>query len=439
MNAASALVLFICMFFVFSMFLRMPVAHGLGAASLMVFLVCGLNTVTVAQSAVSSLDSFSFLAIPFYIYAGTIMEYSGISKTLIDWIQGIIGKIKGSLGIVCILTSMAFGVLTGSAMATISAIGKIMAPEMERANYPKGYTSALLSATCFLGILIPPSVPGIMYALSAGQKISDVWMVTVGPALVFAVGYVIINYVKIGRSKTINTIQIVNKAGENYFKNLEDRTIRAIPALLMPVIIYGCIYGGVCTPTEAGALSAVYGILYWFFAKVILKKQMGASFLKVAAISGSSTAVIGLLNAYAGVSGRALTLAGVSGYLSGLVTANITSKIGFLILVNILFLFMGTFMDINATILIMTPLLLPAAESFGITAIHFGAMILVNMCVGFMTPPFAAGIFVACKITGATFGETVKEVLPFIGVGIVAIIITSFCPSYLMFFVNLFG
>lgn len=149
MNAASALVLFICMFFVFSMFLRMPVAHGLGAASLMVFLVCGLNTVTVAQSAVSSLDSFSFLAIPFYIYAGTIMEYSGISKTLIDWIQGIIGKIKGSLGIVCILTSMAFGVLTGSAMATISAIGKIMAPEMERANYPKGYTSALLSATCF--------------------------------------------------------------------------------------------------------------------------------------------------------------------------------------------------------------------------------------------------------------------------------------------------
>ena len=439
MNAASALVLFICMFFVFSMFLRMPVAHGLGAASLMVFLVCGLNTVTVAQSAVSSLDSFSFLAIPFYIYAGTIMEYSGISKTLIDWIQGIIGKIKGSLGIVCILTSMAFGVLTGSAMATISAIGKIMAPEMERANYPKGYTSALLSATCFLGILIPPSVPGIMYALSAGQKISDVWMVTVGPALVFAVGYVIINYVKIGRSKTINTIQIVNKAGENYFKNLEDRTIRAIPALLMPVIIYGCIYGGVCTPTEAGALSAVYGILYWFFAKVILKKQMGASFLKVAAISGSSTAVIGLLNAYAGVSGRALTLAGVSGYLSGLVTANITSKIGFLILVNILFLFMGTFMDINATILIMTPLLLPAAESVGITAIHFGAMILVNMCVGFMTPPFAAGIFVACKITGATFGETVKEVLPFIGVGIVAIIITAFCPSYLMFFVNLFG
>ena len=439
MNAASALVLFICMFFVFSMFLRMPVAHGLGAASLMVFLVCGLNTVTVAQSAVSSLDSFSFLAIPFYIYAGTIMEYSGISKTLIDWIQGIIGKIKGSLGIVCILTSMAFGVLTGSAMATISAIGKIMAPEMERANYPKGYTSALLSATCFLGILIPPSVPGIMYALSAGQKISDVWMVTVGPALVFAVGYVIINYVKIGRSKTINTIQIVNKAGENYFKNLEDRTIRAIPALLMPVIIYGCIYGGVCTPTEAGALSAVYGILYWFFAKVILKKQMGASFLKVAAISGSSTAVIGLLNAYAGVSGRALTLAGVSGYLSGLVTANITSKIGFLILVNILFLFMGTFMDINATILIMTPLLLPAAEGFGITAIHFGAMILVNMCVGFMTPPFAAGIFVACKITGATFGETVKEVLPFIGVGIVAIIITAFCPSYLMFFVNLFG
>lgn len=438
MSAGVALLVFIGSFFILSMVCRMPVAHGLGGASLLVFICCNLNTVTVGQAAFNSLDSFTFLAIPFFIYAGTLMEHSGISKALIDWIKGIIGRVRGSLGIICTLASMAFGVLTGSAMATISAIGKIMAPEMEKNHYPPEYTSAMLASTSFLGILIPPSVPGIMYALSAGQKISDVWMVTIGPAIIFGVGYIIWNYIRIGRREDPASLPPKQSGGE-YLLNLGRSTVNAIPALLMPIIIYGCIYGGICTPTEAGALSAVYGIVYWFAARLFLKKKMSATFWKVAAISGASTAAIGLLNAYAGVAGKALTLAGVSSFLSNLVINNISSKFGFLVLVNILFLFMGTFMDINATILIMTPLLLPIAQSYGITPIHFGAITLVNLCVGFMTPPFAAGIFVSTKITGATFGATVKEIWPFIIVGFIAIIITTVCPAYLMFFVNLFG
>lgn len=438
MSAGIALVVFIASFLILCMVCRMPVAHGLGAASLLVFITCNLDTITVGQAAFNSLDSFTFLAIPFFIYAGTLMEHSGISKCLIDWIRGIIGRVRGSLGIICILASMAFGVLTGSAMATISAIGKIMAPEMEKYHYPKAYTSAMLASTSFLGILIPPSVPGIMYALSAGQKISDVWMVTIGPALIFGLGYIIWNYIRIGRREDPASLP-PKQSASGYLSNLGRSTFNAIPALLMPVIIYGCIYGGICTPTEAGALSAIYGILYWFIARVFLKKKMTATFWKVAAISGASTAAIGLLNAYAGVSGKALTLAGVSSFLSELVINNISSRVGFLILVNVLFLFMGTFMDINATILIMTPLLLPIAQSYGITPIHFGAITLVNLCVGFMTPPFAAGIFVSAKITGATFGATVKEIWPFIIVGLIAIIITTACPGYLMFFVNMFG
>lgn len=433
MSAGTALLIFILSFLFFAMLCKMPVAYGLGAASLLTFAACHLNTITVGQAAFNSLDSFSFLAIPFYIYAGTIMEHSGISKTLIDWIQGIIGRVRGALGIICTVACMAFGVLTGSAMATISAIGKVMAPEMEKHNYPRGYTSALLAATCFLGILIPPSVPGIMYALSSGQKISDVWMVTIGPAILFAIGYIIINYFRIGRHED-KAAMVKMTAGE-YFSNLGSSTLRAIPAILMPVIIYGCIYGGICTPTEAGALSAVYGIVYWGLIKVFTKKKTTATFWKVAVLSGSATAAIGILNAFAGVSGKALTLAGVSSFLSSAVTSNISSRVGFLILVNVLFLFMGMFMDINATILIMTPLLLPVAETYGITPIHFGAIILVNMCVGFMTPPFAAGIFVSTRITGATFGETLKEIWPFIIVGLVVIAITTFCPGFLMLFV----
>lgn len=437
MTPLISLLLFIFVFLFMAVLFVVPVSYALGIASMVVFVAGGKNVVTIAQYAWSSLDSFSFLAIPFYIYAGTLMEYSGISKMLIQWIGSIIGKVRGSLGIITILASMAFGVLTGSAMATISAIGKIVQPEMEKENYPRGYTAALLAATCFLGILIPPSVPGIMYALSAGIKISDVWMVTIGPALIFMVGYIIVNYIRIGRNLS---------KPENIKINFKDKsldfaksTLRAVPALLMPIIIYGCIYGGIATPTEAGALSAVYGIFYYFILWIFKRKEIKINFFTIAMISGGSTAVIGLLNAFSVIAGKVITLAGISGYLSTLITSLITNRTEFLIVINILFLFLGTFMDINATILIMTPLLLPVAvNNYDITAIHFGAIMLVNMCVGFLTPPFAVGIFVGQKIANSNFTDTVKEAVPFIIVGIIAIVITTMFPDYLMFFVNIF-
>lgn len=187
-------------------------------------------------------------------------------------------------------------------------------------------------------------------------------------------------------------------------------------------------------------MSAVYGIFYYVILWFTNKKQIKANFLTIAAISGASTAVIGLLNAFSVIAGKVITLTGVSGFLSNLITQSISSRGGFLLLINIMFLFLGTFMDINATILIMTPLLLPVAtQAYGITAIHFGAIMLVNMCVGFLTPPFAVGIFVGQKIAGATFTETVREAVPFIIVGFAAILVTTLCPDYLMFFVNLFS
>ncbi|MGI6687961.1 MAG: TRAP transporter large permease [Christensenellales bacterium] len=435
MTASSALLLFIVAFMGLAILLKMPVSYALGTASLLVFAASKMNTVTLAQVSFSALDSFAFLAIPFYIYAGTLMEHVGISRMLISWIQSFVGRIRGALGIICVLACMAFGVLTGSAMATISAIGKIMAPEMIKENYPRPYISAMLAATSFLGILIPPSVPGIMYALSSGLKISEVWMVTVGPAFIFAFGYFIVNYFRVGRFETKKERERV--ALSKRIKDKGIHTIRAFPALLMPLIIYGSIYGGICTPTEAGALSAVYGIIYYIVLWFVKREKITMSFSKIAAVSGASTAVIGLLNVYSGVAGKAITLAGVSNYLSSLIISNIESRTLFLILINVLFLFMGTFMDINATILIMTPLLLPVALHFNVTAIHFGAILLINMCVGFLTPPFAAGIFVSTKIAGASFSETVKESLPFLAVGLVAIVITTCFPGFLMFFVNL--
>lgn len=433
MSALNALLIFLISFMLIAILFKMPVSYALGSSSLLVLLYGGIQLSIVPQFAFSGIDSFSFLAIPFYIFAGVIMEYSGISRMLINWIKSFVGRVRGATGMITIFACMAFGVLTGSAMATISAIGKMMVPELQKEKYPNGYVSALLAAICFLGILIPPSVPGIMYSLASGAKISEIWMATIGPAFLFAVGYCLVNYFRIARRQ-----EKPEKVNTNFSVKLKDvgkTTILAFPALLMPIIIYGSIYGGFCTVTEAGAVSCVYGILYYLVIKFIMKKQIKITFFKMCAIAGASTAVIGLLNAFSQVAGKVMTIAGISNFLSELITSNISSEIGFLIMLNVLFLFMGTFMDINATILIMTPLLLPVAQTYGITAIHFGAIMIVNMCVGFLTPPFAVGIFVSSKIANATFGETVKEALPFMLVGLIAIIVTTACPEFIYLFI----
>jgi C4-dicarboxylate transporter DctM subunit len=436
MSPISALLLFIFSFVFFTILLKIPVSFGLGIAALLVIALNSLPILSFAQAAFYSIDSFAFLAVPFYIFAGTLMEYSGISRLLIRWIESLVGRIRGTTGAITVLACMAFGVLTGSAMATISAIGKIMVPEMIDRGYRKSYAAAITAASSFLGILIPPSIPGIMYALSAGVKISEVWMATIGPAFVFGIGYIFVNYMIRGRREEKNTTPFILK---EYAANVGKSTINAIPALLMPIIIYGSIYGGICTPTEAGALSAVYGLAYFFIRKLSNKSAIKISIWKLTAISASATAVIGLLNVFAVASGRAITLSGVSGWLANYVIENVSSRGMFLLVINIIFLFLGTFLDINAAILIMTPLLLPSARALGIDAIHFGAIILINMCVGFMTPPFAAGIFVATKIAGSRFSDTVKDCLPYLAVGLVAIIITTVFPSYVMFFAKLFG
>lgn len=436
MSALAALLIFIVSFMGVAILFKVAVPYALGISSLLVLAYYGRSLVTVPQFAFSGLDSFALLAIPFYIFSGVLMEYSGISKMLIDWIKSIIGRVRGATGIITTCACMAFGVLTGSAMATISAIGKIMAPEMHKEGYPDSYTSALLAATCFLGILIPPSVPGIIYALASGAKISEIWMATIGPAFIFAVGYFIINYFRIGRHQT--KPEKLNDSVAVRLKDLGKNTAYAVPALLMPIIIYGSIYGGFCTVTEAGAISCLYGIVYVVVIKLVEKGRMKITFWKCCAIAGASTAIIGLLNAFSIVAGKVMTLAGISNFLSTLITSNISSKAGFLLLINLLFLFMGTFMDINATILIMTPLLLPVAQTYGVTPVHFGTILIVNMCVGFLTPPFAVGIFVSTKIANTTFGATVKEAVPFMLVGLVAILVTTISPGYVDFFIRLF-
>jgi C4-dicarboxylate transporter DctM subunit len=431
----AALFVFLGTFFVLAILVKIPVGFSLGIGAVATFLFANLPTVNMAQGAFSALDSTSYLAIPFFMIAGTLMEFSGISTSLLNLVESIIGRVKGALGIVTIITSALFGVLTGSAMATISAIGRIVTPIMKERGYRPQYIAALLASTCFLGILIPPSVPGIMYALAASESVTKVWMSTIGPGLLFVLGYCIVNYIRHGRFEVFNTEKM---SFGQAVGNVGKRFVQAIPALLMPIIIFGGIYGGICTATEAGAISCVYGVIYFVVKKLVIKGSIAkdVTLWKMFAISAITTCVITFVMIFANVATRAITLSGVTNMVSAWVVENISNPYIFLLLVNVIYLIMGTFLDINCSLLLMTPLLLPAAKQLGIDPIHFGAITLVNLSVGFMTPPFANGIFMSAKIVGVNFVDVVKEIWPFLIVGLIVIGITTYVPAVSLVFVG---
>jgi C4-dicarboxylate transporter DctM subunit len=436
MNPMLYLAIFLLFFLGLAMFVKVPVGYAIGAATLAVILAAGLKPETMGTVAYSGLDSFPLLSVPLFIYAGAIMQHSGIAHSLIGFIDSIVGRIRGSLGAVTILTSAAFGVLTGSCMATISCIGGIMIPEMKKKGYTDSYCAALAAASSFLGILIPPSVPGIMYGLCAGASISAVWLSTVGPAILCIIFFMTINYYKQGRKEEKDTSPLTFSL---YMGNVGKSFVRSIPALIMPVIIFGGIYGGIFTATEAGAAAVAYGLLFYLvkFLNPKWRGHLDSSFYKMTVDSAISTATICILIGFSNMSGRVISMIGIAEAIKSFVTTYIGSKVVFLIFANIIFLICGMLIDINAAILLIVPLLLPTATAMGIDTIHFGAIILVNLSIGFITPPFCSSVFMAQKLSGARYVEIVKDVMPFVLASLIVVILTTYVPAISTFIPNL--
>jgi C4-dicarboxylate transporter DctM subunit len=431
----TTLLIFLGLFFGLCLFARVPAAFSLGIGAAGAFIYNNFPTSQMCQAIYNQLDSFPFLAIPMFILAGAVMEHGQISEALINWIKFFIGRVRGAMGLVTIVSSAAFGVITGSAMATISAIGRIMGPSLERNGYTKPYIGALLASCGFLGIMIPPSIPGIMYATASGENTSEVWISTIGAGLVFVAFYCIINYIKVGRFEKREEAPKLSPS--NYIKAAGVSTWQTMPALIMPVIIFGGIYSGVFTPTEAGAVSCVYGLLY-ILIKILMRKSNTTpdALIQSAIAAGISTGTVCVLAAFANAAGRVITLAGVSSALTGFVTANIDNKYVYLMLVNVIYLFAGTFLECNCAILILVPLLLPPARALGIDPIHFGAITLVNLSVGNLTPPFAQGIFMATKVIGVSFVEITKEIGPFLIAAFIVILIVTYFPPLSLFLIK---
>lgn len=430
-----ALGIFLAVFLVTCGLLKVNVGFGIGFGSIAIIILGQMPTTFFLQASYSALDSFPFLAVPTFIMAGALMEYSGIAGRLIAWCEALMGKVRGSIGAVTTIACMAFGLLTGSNLSTLSAIGKMMIGEMKKRGIRGSYAAALAASTCFLGILIPPSAPGIIYAMCAGISITDVWMSTVVPGVLIGVGTIVINWFMIGRTEPLGDKgEKVSLAG--YFVNVGNQTFKSIPALVMPIIVFGGIYSGVFTPTEAGAVCVAYGLCFYLFKRFTTGEVTG-SVKKIMVDSLIGTSSIGLLTAFSLAAGRAITMAGVSEALAQWVLAHCASRGLFLTLFVIILLFMGMFMNGNATVLILTPLLLPAAEAYGISALEFGAIMLVTNCYGGITPPFATNCFVASNMAEESFMSVCKDCMPFLILGIVVITIMCIAPGSYLWFVNL--
>ena len=426
--------LFLLMFLTLAL-IRVPIPFAMGIASVLTMVYADLNILSIPMSVANSLNVFTWLAIPAFIFAGDLMAATGIATAIMTFAKSIIGRLRGAAGAVTVVTCMLFGAITGSSLATITGIGGMMLPELEKEGYDKKYSTALISACGFLGILIPPSIPGIIYAMMSGQNLMKVWLCTITPGILLGLLYIVINYMTYGKKEKKVTEPFVLK---DYSLGIAKATWSSLIALMMPVIIFYGIYGGIFTPTEAGAVAVFYGLLVGWIILPLKKqgwpKKKFTLLVKDAAIT---SATIAMLNVFAAVAGKMVTFTRIPEMLTNTMLEITDSKIIFLLILNVLLIIVGMFMETNSSILLLGPILIPVAMSFNVDPIHFASIMLLNLEIGMITPPFAANLFVGCKVGKLNMDEVLPHMIPFYVAAFIVLMITTYVPSFAMFLPNL--
>ena len=397
------------------------------------FLMLLVNPVTsasfLAQNFYTGVASSSMIALPFFMICGNIMDKGGISRRLVNAANNCIGGITGSLGMVTILACMFFGAVSGSAVATVAAIGAIMLPEMVRNGYDKYYAPGMCAVAGGLGIIVPPSYPMVVYGITNGESIGDLFIAGLAPAALVGALLMFVNYLYCKKRGIKGTNKFHLKTAIKGFWD-------AKWALLMPVIILGGIYSGIMTATESAVVATVYGIIIGRFVyKEITFRQLWDEFRATATFSGgmmwtvAPATAIGLIFAYLGVNKA------IAAFFLG-ISSNV--YIVMFLLVCILFV-IGMFMQTTPAIVIFSPVLLGVAEAVGVGSLQFGQVMNLALAVGFCTPPVCANVFVAQSMTGMPMDKIVKPAVPFIGVLILALLAVAFFPGFTVGVVNLLG
>ncbi|CAM3553934.1 hypothetical protein GCM10009865_11430 [Aeromicrobium ponti] len=408
------------------LFLTVPIGIAIGLAVLFTILYTGGMPVEfLMKELTNSVDSFPLLAVPYFIIAGEIMGKGGISKRLFNVADSMIGNKTGGIAMATIITCMFFAAISGSGPATVAAIGGIMIPAMVQKGYDKRFATAVVAAAGSIGVIIPPSIPMVIYGVSGSVSIGDMFIAGIIPGIMVGIGLMIYSYIHSKKMGYTGTDQATT------IKGVLTALWEAKWALLIPVVILGGIYGGIFTPTEAAVVAVVFGLIVSVFVYKELKfKDLPQIFVDSALTTATVLVIVGAATAF----GRLLTIEQIPNQIAAAMMSISSEPLIIMLLITLLLLIVGCFMDTIAAIIILTPILLPVALQIGYDPIHFGIIMIVNLSIGFITPPLGVNLFVGAGISGLSLEQLSKAIVPFFFAMLITLLIIIVAPQLSLLF-----
>ena len=399
--------------------LTISVAVSIGLAAILGIQASNAHMLISVKEMFNSINKFPLAAIPFFILAGNLMETGGISRRLVEFAKSIVGGVQGGLPMTCVLTCMIFAAVSGSSVATTFAIGAILIPALIKHGYPVTYAAALQATSAELGVIIPPSIPMILYGVSAEVSIGELFIAGFGPGLLIGAALMLFVYIWCkwkGWGKNDGDGRL----------SFGKATVQAGWALLMPVIILGGIYGGIFTPTEASAVAVFYALI----VGMVIYREIGVKDLyAILRKSVISSGVIMFIIANAGLFAFLITRAGVPDAIGRWLESVLQSPTMFLLGINAALFIIGMFIETSAAIIVLAPILAPVAMHFGIDPVHFGLVMVVNLALGMITPPFGVNLFAACTVARISLDRIVTQLVPFVLVVLACLMVVTYVPA----------
>jgi tripartite ATP-independent transporter DctM subunit len=411
--------------------LGLPVGLSMVGGTVLYLFLAGLDVGTAAEQILNGMmGSFLLLAIPLFILAAEFMNAGSIMDRLVRFCNAIVGRFRGGLALVNVAQSIVFASMSGSALADAAGAGKLMQSLMTReGKYPRAFAAALTAVSATIGPILPPSIPLVVYSLVSDASVGYLFLAGVVPGLL------------IGAVQMALIMAVAKRRGfplepKVPLREMPRVTWQAFPALMMPIILFGCLYSGITTPTEAAAVAAAYALL---IAGVLYRSVSARGIYQSLFTSARTTVSIGMLIAGAMAFNYVITVENIPKTVSTILTATDLSPVGYLLLCNVILLVLGCFLEGTTIILVILPVLLPTATALGIDPVHFGVMAVTNIMFGLVTPPYGLLLFMMTKVSDVPLRDITREVLPFLGVMLVALMIITYMPDFVLFLPRMFG
>ncbi len=420
---------FFCFFFF--MIINLPISFGIGLGALLAGLTLDIDKATLIQRMLSAVNSFPLLAVIFFIFAGTLLARGGVSTRLVRLAEVLVGRLPGALAHVTILACMFFGGVSGSAVAEISSIGAMMIPTMEKAGYRRNTATSIALASCVMGPIIPPSIPMIIFAHTAGSvSIAALFLAGAVPGVLIGIGLMIWAYFHAKKHIPPTRLPALS------LKEKTHRVLDGLAGLFTIFIILGGIISGFFTATEAGAMASLYAIV---LCCGVYRETRWQDLPKILFECCQVNAVVLFLVATSSVFTWILTYENLPKVLASTVFAITDNKFILLIVINIFLLIVGCLVDLTPAVIMLTPILLPLMQKMGMHIVHFGAMVIINLCYGLITPPVGTSLFVGLRISGLSMNQIIRPLLPLLAIEIVILIGVTYWPPVTMWLPRLFG